>query len=100
MLNCPPCDRAELPDGLRVTRSTELWDEHTLQKALCRAHRVPGGVWGRLQVQRGRLRFCAQTQPPINLIVDREAPQAIPPEVEHHVELLGQVGFFVEFLQR
>ena len=98
-LDCPLCDRAELPDGLRVVRRTETWDELTVPAALRRSHRVPAGTWGRLQVERGRLRFLAQTQPPLEVIVGPDRPQAIPPEVEHHVETLGDVRFFVEFLR-
>ena len=30
MLDCPLCDRCELPDGLEVVRTTAVWDEHTL----------------------------------------------------------------------
>ncbi len=99
-LDCPLCDRTELPDGLRVVRSTELWDEHTVPAALRRAHRLSPGVWGRLQVQHGRLRFWAQTEPPLELIVGPEQPQGIPPEVEHHVERLAEVRFLVECMRR
>ncbi len=99
-LDCPLCDRAELPDDLQVVRKTDVWDEQTLPAALRRAHRVASGTWGRLRVQRGRLRFVADTQPPLDVVVGPETPQAIPPDVEHHVDPLGEVGFFVEFLRR
>ena len=99
-LDCPLCDRAELPDELRVLRTTEVWDERTMPAALRRAHRVAAGTWGRLRVQRGRLRFRAAPQPPLDVVVGPDAPQAIPPEVEHHVEPLGEVRFTIEFLRR
>jgi tellurite methyltransferase len=99
-LDCPLCDRAELPDGLHVARTTEVWDEHTMPAALRRAHRVATGVWGRLRVERGRLRFRAETRPPLDVVVTPDAAQAIPPEVEHHVEPLGEVRFSIEFLRR
>ena len=98
-LDCPLCDRAELPEGLHVVRRTELWDEETLPSALKRAHRVASGTWGRLCVEEGRLRFVAATEPALDVDVGPGAPQPIPPEVEHHVELLGHVRFFVEFLR-
>ena len=99
-LACPLCDRAELPEGLHVTRRTDTWDERTIPVALRRAHRVATGTWGRLRVERGRLRFRADTEPPLDVIVDPAAPQAIPPDVEHRVEPLGEVRFSVEFLRR
>ncbi len=99
-LECPLCDRTELPEGLRVVRTTDVWDEQTMPAALRRAHRVAAGTWGRILVERGRLRFRAETEPPVDVVVGPEAPQPIPPEVEHHVEPLGEVRFSVEFLRR
>ena len=99
LLDCPLCDRAELPDGLRVVRTTDVWDEESMPAALRRAHRVASGTWGRLRIDRGRLRFRAETDPPLDVVVGPDAPQAIPPDVEHHVEPLGHVRFSVEFLR-
>ena len=99
-IDCPLCDRAELPSGLEVVQRTETWDERSMPTALRGAHRVGAGRWGLLQVEEGRLRFRASTEPPIDVLVTPEAPQPIPPEVEHEVEPLGCVRFFVEFLGR
>ena len=60
---------------------------------------MAAGTWGRLRVDRGRLRFRAETQPPLDVVVVPGAPQPIPPEVEHRVEPQGQVRFAVEFLR-
>ncbi|MDQ3895788.1 MAG: DUF3565 domain-containing protein [Actinomycetota bacterium] len=100
VLDCPLCDRAELPDGLEVVRSTPLWDETSLPAALRRAHRVAPGVWGRLQVRAGRVRFRADTRPPLDVTVEAGASQPIPPETDHDVEPLGHARFLVEFLGR
>ncbi len=97
-LDCPLCDRAELPGGLQVIRTTPTWDEATMPAALRRAHRVAAGGWGRLQVQEGRIRFRADTQPPLDTEVEASASQLIPPETDHDVEPQGHVRFFVEFL--
>jgi tellurite resistance-related uncharacterized protein len=100
MLDCPLCDRAELPADLRVVRATALWDERTMPAGLRRSHRVAPGVWGRLQVRKGQLRFRADTYPPLDVAVAPGTEQAIPPEVEHEVEPLGEVSFLIEFLRR
>ena len=100
MLDCSLCDRAELPDHLQVIRATDGWDEHTMPAGLRRRHRVAAGTWGRLQVQEGELQFRLSTQPALEVIVRPGRPQPIPPEVEHEVEPLGKVRFFVEFLRR
>lgn len=98
-LDCPLCDRAELPDDVQVVRVTDTWDEATMPAGLRRAHRVATGTWGRLRVDAGELRFRARTQPPLDVVVDAHAGQAIPPGVEHEVEPCGPVRFFVEFLR-
>ena len=98
-LDCPPCDRAELPDDLSVVRTTQTWDERTMPAALRRAHRVAAGTWGRLVVEDGELRFRAQTNPRIDTVVGAGASQPLPPGVEHEVEPLGSARFFVEFLR-
>ncbi len=99
-LDCPLCDRAELPDGLELKRTTSVWDENTMPAALRRAHRVASGTWGRLCVEDGNLGFQAATEPPLEVVVGPGEAQPIPPDVEHHVEPQGAVRFFVEFLGR
>lgn len=99
-LDCPLCDRAELPDDLQVVRATDVWDERTMPAGLRRRHRVAAGSWGRLRVQQGEMRFRLCTGAAVDVVVRPGYPQPIPPEVEHEVEPLGEVSFFVEFLRR
>jgi tellurite resistance-related uncharacterized protein len=97
-LDCPLCDRCEVPVDLIVVRTTATWDEHTIPDALRSAHRVAAGTWGRLRVLEGAVRFVAQTNPVVDVIVDAEHPQGIPPGVEHHVEPQGATRFQIDFL--
>ena len=97
-LSCPLCDRAELPDGLQLIRTSPRWDEHTLPEGLKRSHRIAVGTWGRIVVHEGNLRFMARTEPGLNVIVGPGSTQAIPPEVEHEVQPLGRVCFSIDFL--
>jgi ribosomal protein S18 acetylase RimI-like enzyme/tellurite resistance-related uncharacterized protein len=99
-LNCPLCDRAELPDRLRVARTAGPWDETTLPAGLRRAHRVAAGTWGRLCVLEGSVRFWMATNPMTVREVDAGESQPIPPMVEHEVRLQGPVRLQVEFLVR
>ncbi len=96
-LDCPLCDRAEVPDGLRWVRTSAVWDERTMPAGLRRAHRVAAGTWGRIVVHAGRLRFAAATTPTIDVELEPGSAQAIPPEVLHEVTPLGAVRFSVEF---
>lgn len=97
-LDCPLCDRAELPADLCVLRTTATWTQDTMPAGLRRAHRVASGTWGRLQIQSGELRFRASTEPAIDVVLRAGDSQPIPPDVEHDVEPQGSVQFLVEFL--
>jgi tellurite resistance-related uncharacterized protein len=97
-LDCPLCDRAELPNGLRLVRTSPRWDEHTMPASLKRSHRTAVSTWGRIVVHEGKLRFVARTEPELNVIVGPGSAQAIPPEVEHEVQPLGRVCFSIDFL--
>jgi tellurite resistance-related uncharacterized protein len=97
-LNCPLCDRCELPDGLVVVRTTPTWDERTMPNALRRSHRVASGTWGRLRTEHGSLRFVARTDPLTDVILDSDRAQGIPPDVEHYIEPHGPIRFAIDFL--
>ncbi|QYG93114.1 DUF3565 domain-containing protein [Iamia sp. SCSIO 61187] len=99
-LDCPPCDRAELPAGLSVLRTTATWDEHSTPAGLTGEHRVAAGRWGRLQVLDGALGFWLASDPSGERTVRAGEAQAIPPEVVHRVVLRGPVRFHVSFLGR
>lgn len=97
-LICTLCDRAEPPDGLRLVRTSPRWDEHTMPAGLKRLHRIAVGAWGRIIVHEGNLRFVAQTEPVLNVIVGSGSTQTIPPGVEHNVKPLDHVCFSIDFL--
>lgn len=97
-LDCPLCDRTELPDGLEVVRRTDTWDAETVPVGLRRDHRVGAGTWGLLHVVAGEVRFQARTTPPTDVVVAGRM-QPIPPGVEHHVEPTSDARFYVEFLR-
>lgn len=92
-------DVLDLPDGLELTRSTPDFDEQSVPAGLLATHRVADDVWGRLVVTRGCLRFVFEDAVPASAgrtIVAGEH-QVIPPARAHHIELIGPVGFHVDF---
>lgn len=97
-LDCPLCDRAELPEGLEPKRTTATWEATTMPAALRRAHRVAARTWGLLEVGAGAVRFQADTDPPLDVVVTPDRPQPIPPELDHQVEPLADARFHVTFL--
>ncbi len=96
-IDCPLCDRTELPEGLRFVRSSAEWNEQSMPAGLRRAHRLASGTWGRFAVHEGQLRFVAATSPALEVELGPGSTQAIPPDVEHAVRPLGQVRFTIDF---
>ncbi len=90
---------AALPPGLEHVRTTDVFDEHTAPAGLRRAHRVADGVWGRLVVHSGALRFRFEDDPPDQArIVATGGAVVIPPARLHHVVFdQGPVTFAIEF---
>ncbi len=99
-LDCPLCDRAELPAGLRVSRTAGPFDAATVPAGLRNAHRVPEGTWGLLRVIEGSASIVIETDPPLAARLDAGDAQPIPPGVPHAVSVEGPVRLTVEFLVR
>ena len=98
-IECPRCDRAELPEGLVHTRCAGPFDNQTLPAGLREVHRVASGTWGLLQVHRGIVGLSVpETAAPIWLSEGQS--QAIPPDVPHRLSLEGPMELSVEFLAR
>lgn len=87
----------ELPDGLELARTTDVLDEQHHPGGLLRAHQVADGVWGRLVVRTGSLRFVFEDAGDEPSTVAAGGSVVIPPAVKHHVEFTGPVSFVIEF---
>ena len=96
-LDCPLCDRAELPDGLVIVRTAGPFDESTLPAGLRRNHRVANGTWGLLRVITGEAHFTMQTEPLSERDLYAGDLQPIPPGVLHAVSI-GSGSIAVDFL--
>jgi uncharacterized OsmC-like protein/tellurite resistance-related uncharacterized protein len=93
----PSGEHAALPDGLELVRTTEVFDNASVPAGLLRAHRVADGVWARLVVHAGAVRFVFEDEPDRPIIVATGGHVVIPPARRHHVELDGPARFAVEF---
>jgi tellurite resistance-related uncharacterized protein len=97
-LDCPLCDRAELPAGLVVVRTAGPFDQDTLPAALRSAHVVAAGRWGCLRVLDGEVGFVLETDPPVDVRLAAGARQPIPPGIAHRVVVDGPAVVAVDFL--
>ncbi len=97
-IECPLCDRLELPADLHVVRTAGPFDAGTLPPALQRSHLVADRTWGVLRVIEGAVAFAIETTPPISVRVAAGEEQPIPPGVPHLVRLDGPVRLAIDFL--
>jgi tellurite resistance-related uncharacterized protein len=90
----------DLPADLELVRTTEVFDNDSVPAGLLRAHQVAEGVWGRLVVHTGRVRFVFEDLPERPIELGTGQDQVIPPLRLHHLELDEPATFAVEFYRR
>ena len=96
-LDCPLCDRAEMPEGLTLVRIAGPFDTGTLPAAFRRRHRVAERTWGFLRVLEGAVGFSMDSDPPLEVRLEAGGRQPIPPGVPHCLKVDGPVRLSVEF---
>jgi tellurite methyltransferase len=99
-IDCPLCDRAELPAALRLVRTAGPFDGDTLPAGLRRSHRVAEGTWAVLRVLDGSVRFTMATVPPVERELRVGDTQPIPPLVSHALGVAGPVRLEIDFMAR
>ncbi len=85
-----------LPADVELQRTTPVFDETTVPRGLLNDHRVAPGVWGRLVVSEGELRFRFEDED-ADRHLTAPATLVIAPDRLHRVVTSGPVRFVVEF---
>ena len=86
-----------VPAGAQLIRTTAEFDELNLPAGLLRAHHLAADVWGLLRVRSGSMRFVFEGRHDGGQVIESGNSQLIPPQVLHHIELVGPVRFVIEF---
>lgn len=86
-----------MPTGLTLARTTPVFTADSVPDGLRRAHEVADGVWGRLVVSEGTVRFVFEDSPEAPVDVAAGGSVDIPPRRRHHVEPAPDAVFTVEF---
>lgn len=76
---------------------TPEFTEATAPKGLQHNHRVKAGVWGRLTVLEGALRYCLEDGSGRHWVLRADDSVWIPPDVPHRVEFMGPTRFYLSF---
>jgi tellurite resistance-related uncharacterized protein len=77
-------------------RSTPVFDEASLPKALRSRHNTKAGVWGMIRVIEGRLKL-RYLEPASEVVLEPGKPGLVLPEQPHEVEPLGAMRMQVDF---
>ncbi len=88
-----------LPTQVTPYQRTPEFSQATVPDSLRRRHTTKAGVWGRICVLEGALRYRILEPQPEEHVLTPEHPGVVEPEVPHEVEPVGEVRFFVEFLR-
>ncbi|KSV64642.1 hypothetical protein N183_34740 [Sinorhizobium sp. Sb3] len=88
----PPARPLELAS--RPYRSTPVFDKETVPKPLLQSYRLRPQTWAKLTVLEG-LHYHLRSQPTIE--VDACSPVIIPPDVPHHLQIVGPVKLQLHF---
>ena len=86
------------PDAVAYQRTREF-SEITVPAALRKRHTTKPGVWARICVTSGALRYHILAPPGEEHVLSPERIGIVEPEVPHEIEPLGEVRFHVEFLR-
>lgn len=103
-LECPLCDRGELPDDLEAVRSTPTWDDRSVPPALRSEHRLAAGVWGQLVVESGSVdvQFAPAGEEASDggrQSVEAGGSRGIPPQAPHRVEVVPGSRFHLDIFR-
>jgi tellurite resistance-related uncharacterized protein len=99
LLDCPWCDREQIPSGHVTYRKTPVFTADTIPAGLRSKHSTKAGVWGRLQVSSGTIAYVVEGPPEERRVLAAGESVVIVPERQHRVEALGPVELYVEFLR-
>lgn len=88
-----------LPANVVPYQRTREFSESTVPDALRHRHTTKPGVWGRICVLQGSLRYRILEPLPEEHTLSAESSGIVEPEIPHEVEPLGRVRFYIEFLR-
>jgi len=96
-IDCPLCDRLEMPEGLTLARTAGPFDSDSIPAALRRDHVVADRTWGLLRILDGVVGFAIDTTPVVDKQLCAGEECAIPPGVPHRLLIDGRARVTVDF---
>lgn len=97
VVDCPLCPKLVMPEGLECYKRTGLFDHDSVPKGFLRKHATKSGVWAKIIVTQGRLRYIVDDLGQQCFELDSQTHGVIAPQMKHHVALEASGKFYVEF---
>lgn len=88
-----------LPADVAAYRRTNEFTQSTVPAGLLRRHTTRPGVWGRIRVIEGSLRYRILEPRVEEHVLTPGFDGVVEPANPHEVEPIGRVRFYVEFLK-
>ena len=88
-----------LPVDVAAYHRTPEFSESSIPAGLLGSHRTKAGVWGRIRVLEGSLRYRILEPVVEELLLEPGVDGIVQPGIEHQVEACGPTRCFVEFLR-
>ena len=97
-LNCVRCDALELPDDFRPYKRTAVFQAESVPAGLTSSHSTKPGVWAKIQVLAGQLRYVVTE--PINqaFLLDSEHVGLLLPKLSIMSSPKGRFDFTLNFI--
>lgn len=96
-IECGLCAERSWPELVQPYRRTPDFDAASVPAGLLARHTTKRGVWARIHVLEGRLRYRIHEPFDVEEVIEPGRPGVVLPEVAHEIEPLGDLRFFVEF---
>lgn len=87
----------KLPDNVQAYKKTPTFNQDNVPAGLLKAHTTKAGTWGKICINKGNLLYVIEVGPKESIELSPSKYGVVEPGVPHHVELAGEVEFFVEF---
>lgn len=88
-----------LPNTVNPYQKTPEFDESSIPKGLLKSHQTKAGVWGKIIVLEGQLKYTINEPEEEVVILDEHNFGVVEPTIFHQVKPLKTVKFYVEFHQ-
>lgn len=89
----------QLPSDVTAYKRTDTFNENTIPAGLLKSHNTKAGVWGKIVVLEGELRYRILEPQCEDHVLTVNNFGVVEPQVLHEVLPLGNVSFYVEFLK-